>query len=99
MGLVDSFLQEFDSEAKTTRRVLERVPEKQLSWKPHAKSMSLGQLALHIAQSPGMTVGWASTDAFEFTPDMGPQAEAKSQAEILQAHDAGAAAVHKVLRE
>ena len=40
---------ELDQEAKTTQRVLERVPEDKLGWRPHAKSFSLGQLALHIA--------------------------------------------------
>jgi uncharacterized damage-inducible protein DinB len=43
---------ELTRESRTTRRVLERVPEDRLAWKPHAKSMSLGQLALHLAQLP-----------------------------------------------
>ena len=47
-------IDELTREAATTRRVLERVPEDKLSWKPHAKSMSLGQLALHVAQTPGV---------------------------------------------
>jgi uncharacterized damage-inducible protein DinB len=46
-------IQELDQEAQTTRRVLERVPGDRLGWKPHAKSMSLGQLALHVATTPG----------------------------------------------
>ena len=99
MGMVDAFLQEWDSESKTTRRVLERVPDQHLSWKPHAKSMSLGQLALHLAQSPGFIANWALSDQFEFTADMAGQAEAKSNAEILAAHDAGAANVVKVLKQ
>jgi uncharacterized damage-inducible protein DinB len=99
MGMIDAFLQEWESEAKTTRRVLERVPDKHLSWKPHAKSMSLGQLALHIAQSPGFIANWALGDQFEFTADMGKQAEPKTNAEILQAHDEGSANVRKVLAQ
>ena len=51
--MVDAFLAELEQEAGTTRRVLERVPEGKLGWKPHAKSMSLGQLALHVASIPG----------------------------------------------
>jgi uncharacterized damage-inducible protein DinB len=43
------FLQELAMEAATTRRVLERVPESKLVWRPHERSMSLGQLALHVA--------------------------------------------------
>jgi uncharacterized damage-inducible protein DinB len=53
MAMIDAILQELDQEAKTTRRVLERVPEAHLGWKPHEKSMTLGQLALHVAMLPG----------------------------------------------
>src|SRR6185295_18195729 len=49
MSMTQALLQEFDAEAKTTRRVLERVPTDKLTWKPHPKSMSLGALALHVA--------------------------------------------------
>ena len=45
MPLVDALLPEFDHEMTTTRKVLERVPDDKFDWKPHAKSMSLGELA------------------------------------------------------
>jgi uncharacterized damage-inducible protein DinB len=51
--LTKALISELTSEAATTRRVLERVPADKLSWRPHQKSMTLGQLALHIAQLPG----------------------------------------------
>ena len=41
----DALLAEYDHEMATTRRLLERVPESALGWKPHDKSMTLGQLA------------------------------------------------------
>lgn len=44
---------ELKQEAEATRRALERIPPDKLAWRPHAKSMSLGQLALHIAGVPG----------------------------------------------
>jgi uncharacterized damage-inducible protein DinB len=53
MAMVDGLLQELEQEAQTTKRVLERVPQAHLGWKPHEKSMSLGQLALHVAMVPG----------------------------------------------
>ena len=53
MSAIELLLQELEQEAQTTRRVLERVPNDRLSWKPHDRSMSLGQLALHIASVPG----------------------------------------------
>jgi uncharacterized damage-inducible protein DinB len=53
MSQAKALLQELEQEAQTTRRVLERVPGDRLAWKPHGKSMSLGQLALHVAIVPG----------------------------------------------
>ena len=52
MSIAESLLPEYDHELATTRRVLERVPESEFAWKPHAKSMSLGQLAGHVANLP-----------------------------------------------
>jgi uncharacterized damage-inducible protein DinB len=53
MALIHGLLQELDTEAKTTRRVLERVPDDHLAWRPHAKARTLGALALHVAIVPG----------------------------------------------
>ena len=53
MALIDVMLQELELEAQTTRRVLERVPDNHLEWRPHAKARTLGQLALHVAIVPG----------------------------------------------
>ena len=52
MAIVDTLLPEYDHEIATTRKLLERVPEDRLSWKPHEKSMSLGGLAQHVANLP-----------------------------------------------
>lgn len=52
MAMSDAFVAELTQEAGTTRKVLARVPEQHLRWKPHEKSMSLGQLAYHIAALP-----------------------------------------------
>ena len=53
MPIVDALLPEFDHEFATTRKLLERVPDAELGWKPHEKSMSLGQLATHVANIGG----------------------------------------------
>ena len=66
MPLADSFVAELDMEAATTRRVLERVPEEHLAWKPHGKSMSLGQLALHVASLPSLVTRFLSGDVLDF---------------------------------
>jgi uncharacterized damage-inducible protein DinB len=62
MKMIESLLAELEQEAQTTRRVLERIPEAHLTWKPHPKSMSLGQLALHVATVPGSVAELAAMD-------------------------------------
>jgi uncharacterized damage-inducible protein DinB len=51
--MIDTILAELEQEAKTTARVLDRVPGDKLAWKPHDKSKSLGDLAWHLASVPG----------------------------------------------
>ena len=53
MALIDGMLQELEEEARTTRRVLERVPDNKLTWRPHEKARTLGELAMHVAMVPG----------------------------------------------
>ena len=84
---IDELIQEFEMEAATTRRVLERVPTEKLAWTPHAKSMSLGRLAMHVATAPGFISGWSVPDQYEFSGD--PTPAATSTADILAAHDRG----------
>jgi uncharacterized damage-inducible protein DinB len=68
MKIIDGLLAELEQEAETTRRVLERIPQAHLSWKPHPKSMSLGQLALHVATVPGSVAEFASHDTIPEPP-------------------------------
>jgi uncharacterized damage-inducible protein DinB len=65
MSNIENLLQELEQEARTTRRVLEREPADRLAWKPHDKSMSLGQLALHVATVPGAIAQIARISPFE----------------------------------
>jgi len=95
MPVTDAFLVEFENEAKTTRRVLERVPADKLSWKPHPKSMSLGKLALHVASSPGVICGWALDDVTEFGGGAPP--DPTTTEEIVAAHDKSVSRVKEIL--
>ena len=95
MTIAETLLQELEQEAKTTRRVLERVPGDQLGFKPHERSWTLGQLALHVAQLPG---GIASLSAS--SPAQAPQfnqGSAKSAAELLPAFEASLARARELL--
>jgi uncharacterized damage-inducible protein DinB len=97
MSVTHAFLAEFENEAKTTRRVLERVPADKLSWKPHPKSMSLGHLALHVAMSPAVICGWALDDVTEFSGDKPP--DPTTTAEIMAAHDQSVLRVKEILSQ
>lgn len=82
MRIVDTVLAELEQESKATLRVLERVPQSHLAWRPHPKSMSLGQLALHVATIPGNVAQLAAADVI-------PEPPAFVQAEATQASELG----------
>jgi uncharacterized damage-inducible protein DinB len=95
MSMIEALLQELEQEAQTTRRVLERVPGDRLAWKPHDKSMSLGQLALHVATVPGAVAEIAGQSPFplpEFT-----QPSATSAAELIPALEQSVAKAREIL--
>ena len=74
---VAPLIAELERESKATRRVLERVPGEKLEWRPHPKSMSLGQLANHVAGIPGNIARMAQGESFNAADRMGgpPQPE------------------------
>lgn len=85
MATKDAFIAELKHEASLTRKMLEKVPVEKKDWKPHEKSMSLGRLATHIAE----TIKWISNirhiDDFDFAKDFNfKQHVAASQNELLQ---------------
>ena len=81
MTLSERLIAEFTQEVESTRRVLDRVPEDRLTWKPHPKSMSLGQLAMHVAGVPGGVTSLLRELVAEVP--IVPLTEATSRAEIL----------------
>ena len=91
MALKDGLLMEFDHEMATTRKLLERIPDDKLSWKPHEKSMSLGGLGTHLGNIPN----WAGTILNEASFDLAgapPNLQAlTSRAAIVDAFDQAAA--------
>ena len=88
--MVDAMIMELEHEAATTRRVLERVPADKLGWRPHAKSRTLGQLAMHVATTPGALAELAHLDTFAFE-NAPPDVDPNDVKEIVDAHDASAA--------
>lgn len=90
--MFEATVNELQQEGATTRRVLERIPADKLAWSPHAKSMTLGQLALHIATTPAGISGLAKQDGFDVANANFTAPQPASLEEILAAHDASIAA-------
>lgn len=87
MGMIDPFVRELEHECSVTRRLLERVPDGQFGWKPHEKSMSLGQLASHLVEGLGWTGPSMELDEFVMDPTQYQPYMAANQAELLAAFD------------
>jgi uncharacterized damage-inducible protein DinB len=83
----EPLMNEFRAETATTKRVLNRIPADKLSWKPHPKSMSLGQLALHIAKVPGGLATILQKDEEDLSPSNFTFQDPKDLAEIQTALD------------
>ena len=82
-SIAQALLAEFETQAPITRRFLERLPEDKLTWKPHEKSMTAGQLAYHIAATPGGVVRFVQTNPAQ-APDFAKFPQPASCDEILQ---------------
>src|SRR5262245_19833443 len=96
MSIAKSLLAEFELQAPITRKFLERLPEDKLTWKPHVKSMSAGQLAYHLADVPGGVVRFCQNNPAE-APDFGSFPQPASRKEILDKFEESVATVRSVL--
>jgi len=86
MAITDALLPEFDHEMGVTRKLLERVPEDKFEWKPHPKSMSLVELATHVATIPS----WGAPTLNQPELDLGglaPNTAPASRTELLARFD------------
>ena len=97
MSIAQTFLGEFENEAKITRKFLERIPENKLSWKPHEKSHTAGELAMHIAVVPGAIVRIAQESQTDLPDFNRPWPQPKSVSEILAALEQSNETVRKEL--
>jgi uncharacterized damage-inducible protein DinB len=97
MSMNDALLPEYDREMGATRRVLELIPDLHLAWKPHEKSMSLAQLATHIAELPGWSPKILEQSMFELEPGAITRREAESRAAILEIFDRNVTAARLAL--
>ena len=95
MSVAESLLAEFEVQAQITRRFLERLPEDKLTWKPHDRSLTAGQLAFHLATVPGGVVRAAQNNPAQAQGFNFPQPN--SRHEILNMLDESIATVRNLL--
>ena len=88
MGIIDGMIQEYQHEGAQTRKVLERVPEEHFAWKPHDKSMTLGELASHLSDIPTWVRATMKQDEFNFDMKGYVPYKAASVKQILEDYDA-----------
>src|SRR3977135_4007185 len=92
MSLSQNLFAEFEAQAPITRRFLERLPENKLTWKPHEKSMSAGNLALHISRAHGGVVRFVQQNpaqAPDFTSVPGASQSSRNSQHIRGQHHCG----------
>ena len=90
MPFSQTLLPEFEEEMKNTRKLLECVPDGKLDYQPHAKSMTLGRLASHVAEVPGWVKFTLEQEVLDLPADAHSQ-PAASRADLLQIFDRGVA--------
>ena len=86
MPINESFIAELQHEAETTKKILERVPMDKPDWKPHEKSMTLGRLAVHVAELTTWVGATLDHDELDFAKSEYKPPVAKSSAELVEIH-------------
>lgn len=84
MTTLQKFLKELEQESATTRKMLERVPNDKYDWKPHAKSMTIKQLATHIAELPSWVGMALNTTGLDFAANPYKQEDINNTAELME---------------
>jgi uncharacterized damage-inducible protein DinB len=87
MSTIKSLTSEFEHEAQTTRKHLERLPKDKLEWRPHQKSFTAVGLASHIVDC----IGWGDSifrlEEIDFDPATYKPYQATSTADLLKTFD------------
>ena len=84
MTLIPMLLKEMEQEAQTTRKMLQRVPTDKFQWRPHLKSMTMQQLATHIAELPTWVTMVLNTSELDFAKNEYKPAVINNTEELLE---------------
>lgn len=96
MTIAEKLSAEFEQQAPVTRKFLERLPQDKLDWRPHPKSMTAGQLALHLAGLPGGVMQRVQHASMQ-VPDFGTFPQPASHDEVLRIYDESVATIRALL--
>lgn len=96
--MTDMLLNELEQEARTTRKMLERIPDDKYDWQPHPKSMTIEQLATHIAELPAWVTMTLNTDELDFAVNEYQPTHVGSTAELLDFYERSLADGRNALR-
>ncbi len=99
MRMIDPLLMEFDREASTTKKLLERCPDAKLGWQPHAKSMTLGKLAQHLANIPAIAGMAVLKDGLDFATAPPVPPVPATTAEIVRSFETACAAAKTAMAQ
>ncbi|MBX6378042.1 MAG: DinB family protein, partial [Clostridia bacterium] len=94
-------MSELDHEAANTRRMLERIPEEKLAWRPHPRSWTMGELATHLAQLSSWAVTIVETDSLDLDSPGGQEEAQRTPAgslrDLLETFDRSTAAARSAV--
>jgi uncharacterized damage-inducible protein DinB len=90
------YLTELEAEARATRKCLERIPESSFDWKPHEKSMTMGYLALLVAEIPKWITQMIEKSEIDFATF--PHVKVKTTDELVRHYDENLDGARKALQ-
>ena len=97
-NIATGLIGELSHEAETTRKVLERIPAEKFDYKPHEKSMSMGRLAVHVAEMVDWITETCNRDELDFAKMDFKPLEPKTTAELVEYLDKNLAAAMEALK-
>ncbi len=87
MTTTQKIINRMQAEANATRKMLAIVPNDKMDWRPHPKSMTIRQLATHVAELPGWVTIAMNTDELDFSKDANDAPEINSREELLDYYE------------
>ncbi len=98
MNILPALLKEMEAEAIVTRKMLKLVPAEKFAWKPHDKSMSFQNLAVHLAELPSWVSMGLTTPGIDFAAMDYKPTEVKNNEELIALFEASYKAGHTALQ-